>query len=240
MASILLLETDVGININIATVTGTASYTADDARKVLCDVSLYGVAGNGDYVMYVTRQVSGTASATVMLPKTTMPAASGETNIGGQSGWVSLGNGDRLTAYVDGLAGDTSVTGVYTRWWADIETMDVSSSSRSLIANDVWDDGLSNNTTTGTAGFVLSSILNSVDNIAVVGAPAYEAPSSYVLSTGTQTGGTYESVDTSNGVYHIHTDSGGLLDLYYEYSLKSDEEAVGIVFKGRIISSNDR
>jgi len=103
----------------------------------------------------------------------------------------------------------------------------------------IWDDGLSNNTTTGTAGYVLSSILNSVDNIAIVGAPAYEAPSSYVLSTGTQTGGTYQSVDTTNGVYHVHTDSGGLLSFYYEYSLKSDEEAVGILFKGRITSSND-
>jgi hypothetical protein len=103
----------------------------------------------------------------------------------------------------------------------------------------IWDDSLSNNNTTGTAGYTLTSIQNSVDNIAVVGAPAYEAPSSYVLSTGTQTGGTYQSVDTSNSVYHVHTDSGGLLDFYYEYSLKSDEEAVGILFKGRINGSND-
>lgn len=103
----------------------------------------------------------------------------------------------------------------------------------------IWDDGLSNNNTTGTAGYILSSVLNAVDNIAITGAPAYDAPSSYVLSTGTQTGGTYQSVDTTNNVYHVHTDNGGLLDLYYEYSLKSDEEAVGILFKGRINGSND-
>jgi hypothetical protein len=103
----------------------------------------------------------------------------------------------------------------------------------------ILDDSLSNNSTTGTVGYALTYTQNAVGNLALTGAPSYEAPSSYVLSTGTQTGGTYQSVDTSNAVYHIHTDSGGLLSLYYEYSLKSDEQAVGILFKGRITGIND-
>lgn len=103
----------------------------------------------------------------------------------------------------------------------------------------IWDDGLSNNNTTGTAGYALTNIQDSVNNLALVGSPSYEAPTSYVLSTGTQTGGTYANVDTSNGVYHVHTDVGGLLSLYYEYSLKSDEQAVSVLFKGRINGSND-
>jgi len=107
------------------------------------------------------------------------------------------------------------------------------------VANNVWNDGLSDNTTTGTAGFALTNVQNVVNNLSLTGAPAYEAASSYVLSTGTQTGGTYQSVDTSNAVYHVHTDNGGLLDLYYEYSLKSDEQAVGIIFKGRMNGTGD-
>jgi hypothetical protein len=144
----------------------------------------------------------------------------------------SLSAGDRVQMYAIAV-----ISGITTVAFVADEQADTLLNSD--VANAVWDDGLSNNTTTGTAGYILSQILNDVDNIAIVGAPAYEAPSSYVLSTGTQTAGTYQSVDTSNGVYHTHTDSGGLLSLYYEYSLKSDEEAVGIVFKGRITSSND-
>jgi hypothetical protein len=81
-----------------------------------------------------------------------------------------------------------------------------------------------------------------VSNIAITGSPAYSAPSSYVLTSGAQSSGTFANVDTSNGVYHEHTsttDAAGLLDLYYEYTLQADEQAVGILFKGRINGSND-
>ena len=248
MANIRFLEEDKGININIATVTGTASYTANAAKSVVCDVSLYGVAGNGDYVMHVTRQVSGSASATVMLPKTTMAAASGETNIGGQSGFISCGNGDILIAYVDGLAGDTSVTGVHTRWWefpsTEMETaigtpiaLDGGTATIAGMLTKFADD--SSGSLYDATADSLHAIAGTVGNISIAGAPSYEAPTSYVLSTGTQTGGTYASVDTSNGVYHTHTDSGGLLDLYYQFTLAGDEIATSVIFKGRINSSND-
>jgi len=78
-----------------------------------------------------------------------------------------------------------------------------------------------------------------VSNIAITGSPAYSAPDSYTLTTGTQTSGTYASVDTSNGVYHVHTSVGNALDLYYDYTLAADEVAVSVIFKGRINSSND-
>lgn len=78
-----------------------------------------------------------------------------------------------------------------------------------------------------------------VSNIAITGSPAYSAPDSYTLTTGTQTSGTYASVDTSNGVYHVHTSVGNVLDLYYDYTLAADEIAVSVIFKGRINSSND-
>jgi hypothetical protein len=83
----------------------------------MVDVSIDAVAGNGDYVMYVTRQIGGSGSAYRILPQTTMTAASGLTAISAQSGWITVRNGDVLTCYVDGLAGDTSTPDWTTRWF---------------------------------------------------------------------------------------------------------------------------
>jgi len=67
--------------------------------------------------MYVKKQIGGAGSAYVILPKTTMTAAVGETAIAGQSGIVAVKSGDVLTVYVDGLAGDTTAPDYYTRWF---------------------------------------------------------------------------------------------------------------------------
>jgi len=85
----------------------------------------------------------------------------------------------------------------------------------------------------------IATLQSTVSNISITGSPSYVAPSSYVLTTGNQTSGTYSNVDTSNGVYHVHTDTAGVLSLYYEYTLRSDQQAVNLTFKGRITSSND-
>jgi len=117
MAVFTHLETDTGTNVDISAATAVGAYTANGDKLIMVDVSIDAVAGNGDYVMYVTRQIGGSGSAYVILPKTTMTAASGETAISGQSGWITVRNGDVLTCYVDGLAGDTSTPDWSTRWF---------------------------------------------------------------------------------------------------------------------------
>jgi len=111
------IETDSGSNANISSPTAIGSYTSTGDKLVMCDVSIDAVAGGGDYVMYVTRQIGGAGSGYIILPKTTMTAASGETAISGQSGWITVRNGDVLTVYVDGLAGDTATPDWSTRWY---------------------------------------------------------------------------------------------------------------------------
>jgi len=117
MAVLTHLETDTGTNVDISAATAVGAYTANGDKLIMVDVSIDAVAGNGDYVMYVTRQIGGSGSAYVILPKTTMTAASGETAISGQSGWITVRNGDVLTCYVVGLAGDTSTPDWSTRWF---------------------------------------------------------------------------------------------------------------------------
>jgi hypothetical protein len=117
MGAFTYIETDTGTNVDIHAATAVGAYTATGDKLIMVDVSIDQVAGNGDYVMYVTRQIGGAGSAYVILPKTTMTAASGETAISGQSGWITVRNGDVLTCYVDGLAGDTATPDWTTRWF---------------------------------------------------------------------------------------------------------------------------
>lgn len=133
MAVFTHLETDTGTNVDISGATAVGAYTANGDKLIMVDVSIDQVAGNGDYVMYVTRQIGGSGSAYRILPQTTMAAASGLTAISGQSGWITVRNGDVLTCYVDGLAGDTSTPDWTTRWFEDSGTAGVAVAS---IAND--------------------------------------------------------------------------------------------------------
>ena len=123
MAVLTHLETDTGTNVNISSATAVGTYTANGDKLIMVDVSIDAVAGNGDYVMYVTRQIGGSGSAYRILPQTTMAAASGLTAISGQSGWITVRNGDVLTCYVDGLAGDTSTPDWSTRWFESAVTL---------------------------------------------------------------------------------------------------------------------
>ena len=111
------IETDSLSNQNIATALAIGAYTSDGDRLIVVDVCVDAIAGNGDYVMYVTKQIGGAGSAYVVLPKTTMAAAAGETAISGQSGLIAVRSGDILTVYVKGLAGDTTTPDTTVRFF---------------------------------------------------------------------------------------------------------------------------
>lgn len=118
MAVARWLETDTNTNLSsIVNATAIGAYTADADRMIVCDVSLDQIAGNGDYVIYMTRQIGGSGSSYVILPKSTCTAASGETAISMQSDLVTVRSGDVLTVYIDGLAGDTTTPDTVVRWF---------------------------------------------------------------------------------------------------------------------------
>jgi hypothetical protein len=116
---------------------------------IVCDVSIDQAAGNGDYVVYMTRQIAGAGSAYVLLPKTTCAAASGETAIAMQSGPITVRSGDVVTVYVDGLAGDTITPDTTVRWFematlrpatAD-RTLTVAATGQAAANVTLWQDG---------------------------------------------------------------------------------------------------
>lgn len=119
MTAIRWLETDTLSNQNISSALAIGAYTAAADRLIMAQAFVDQAAGNGDYVMYCTLQIGGAGSIYVILPKTTMTAAAGETAIAGQSGWINVRNGDIVTVYVDGLAGDTTTPDTIVRWFED-------------------------------------------------------------------------------------------------------------------------
>lgn len=95
---------------NIASAASVYTFTAAAAGKVQFCVKAT-VAGNGDYIVYLTHQWLGTGTAAVVLPKTTAAAASGETVIEFVSQEIAVKATDVVDVMIDGLAGDTSVSG---------------------------------------------------------------------------------------------------------------------------------
>lgn len=111
------LETDSLSNQNIASGLAIGAYTADADRLILCQFFADQVTGNGDYDFWLTHQIAGSGSSYRYVPKTTATVASGVTAIAGQSIMVAVRSGDVLTAYLDGLAGDTTTPDTTVRWF---------------------------------------------------------------------------------------------------------------------------
>lgn len=111
------IETDSLSNQDISSALAIGAYTADADRLILVQWFADQVAGNGDYACYLTHQIAGAGSSYRYIPITEAAAASGLTAIAGQSTMVAVRNGDVLTLYLDGLAGDTSTPDTTVRWF---------------------------------------------------------------------------------------------------------------------------
>lgn len=99
----------------------------------------------------------------------------------------------------------------------------------------------------GTADF--DDFVNSTDSLVAIAAAIgglstgsaainIEAES-YVLTTGTQSSGTFADTATVNGVYHEHTDTGGVMDLYYQFNLGGNSIGSLVTINARINGGND-
>ena len=71
------LETDSLSNQDISSALAIGAYTADADRLILVQFFADQVAGNGDYVFYITHQINGAGSHYRLIPITTAAAASG-------------------------------------------------------------------------------------------------------------------------------------------------------------------
>lgn len=114
-----LIETDSLSNQSLATALLAGSYTADDDRMVFVRLFADQVAGNGDYVAYITVQRAGAGSFYEYQPRTTATVASGVTAIAFQTIPLMLKSTDVMRVYLVGLAGDTTTPDLIVEWWED-------------------------------------------------------------------------------------------------------------------------
>ncbi len=85
----------------------------------------------------------------------------------------------------------------------------------------------------------LVDISDRINNLAIGSAAVSTVVDTYVLTTGTQSSGTFADTETRNGVYHQHTDSAGALDLYYEFDIGGGASATSFTLYARLNSAND-
>jgi hypothetical protein len=72
----------------------------------------------------------------------------------------------------------------------------------------------------------------------LTGSSAKVTPSSYVLTTGTESSGSVASTAALNGTSHEHTDDAGAMDLYYEFLIGSGTPT-SATLTGYLNSAND-
>lgn len=140
------IETDTLSNQNISSALAIGAYTADADRLILVQFFADQVAGNGDYIFYITQRLGGAGSSYRHIPITTAAAASGVTAIAGQSGMIAVRSGDVLTVYLDGLAGDTTTPDTSVRWF-ELDSMALAATQSAItwaqqtISADVMGQG---------------------------------------------------------------------------------------------------
>ncbi|MCK5605550.1 hypothetical protein KAR91_26895 [Candidatus Pacearchaeota archaeon] len=92
---------------------------------------------------------------------------------------------------------------------------------------------------TGLTGDTFPATQLQLSQITSVGAAINTAAESYTLTTGTQSSGTFADTAALDSVYHQHTDTAGVLELYYEFDVGGDGVPTSVTVTGRINGSND-
>ena len=124
-----LLESSTLTNQNISSALLVHTYTADAERKIFFRLFADAIAGDGDYVAYVTIQRAGAGSAYRVAPITTATVETGVTASMLQGVAFPVSIGDVVKVYLTGLAGDTATPDIITEVWDD-----------DAVLSSVWTD----------------------------------------------------------------------------------------------------
>lgn len=93
---------------------------------------------------------------------------------------------------------------------------------------------------TGLTGATFPSRQDQLDNIVLTGSAVNVPASGFVLTTGSEVGGTtYLNTFARDGVYHQLTDNAGTLDCYYEYQITADGVPTSITLAMAVTGNND-
>jgi hypothetical protein len=92
---------------------------------------------------------------------------------------------------------------------------------------------------TGVDGNTFPATQAQLNNIVNVGSAVNTPAESYTLTTGTQSANTYVETSALDGVRHEHTDSAGVLELYYQFDIGNEGSPTSITMTGYLTGGND-
>ena len=232
--NLLLTENKFNINLSAATIIGNYSGTSD--LLLYCDFLVNGVSGSGDYFSYITKQVGNLEY--VVVPKTTQTLASGETKFAGQSGAIMLFSGSSLKLYVDGLAGDTAVSGTSVRWaYEDNGSSLLLGTPISLDGGAATIAGMLTKFADDSGGSVFDATSNSL--FAIATSVAASAPTAAAAVTGTAVvgnviSGNFSNTWTQNSTYwQIQATGAAAIDVQLTYAVGTGKLANTVRVIGR-------
>ena len=136
-----LLQTTTNSNKNITSDLLVGTFTATrEYASMMAVIIADQVAGNGDYIVYLTRQLGGVGTA-YKSGVTTVTIDSGVTSLIASTILFPVSSGDVVKCYVKGTAGDTTTPDITCEFWdlgylrptTDYRTLDVSSGGEAGI-----------------------------------------------------------------------------------------------------------
>jgi len=92
--------------------------------------------------------------------------------------------------------------------------------------------------TTGLTGDTFPSTQAQLSGLANVGSAVHKPAASYVLTTGTQSANTVTDTQALNGTRHTHTDTAGVMELYYEFTIGAGTIS-SVQVTGYVTGNND-
>ncbi len=87
---------------------------------------------------------------------------------------------------------------------------------------------------TGLIGSNFPAKQSQLDSLTSVGAAINTTAATYVLTTGTQSSGTFADTAALDSTHHEHTDVGAAIELYYEFSVGGDGVPVSTKLTGQL------
>jgi len=148
----------------------------------------------------------------------------------GDAGFWVAGADYTVLLYPDETVDSQNISKVLFKFSIENRSGSINSTATSNLEKQYDTTGLSGDTFPATQA-QLGSITNS-------GSAVNKTASSYSLTTGTQSSGTYTSTFALDGTRHEHTDSAGSMDLYYEFLIGSGSPT-SVTFDGYLNGNND-
>lgn len=132
-----LLETDVLENQTIVAALEIGSYTASAEKFIGIDIMADQIQGDGDYEVYITRQLAGAGSAYKSMV-TTETVVAGVTAILFPSIIIRVSNTDILKVYLKGLGADTTTVDTRVEFWdAPVVVADILSDATAFAGANI-------------------------------------------------------------------------------------------------------